>query len=46
MELVTALDSQLRFLQIQEPEQGKYFVVRMILNEGKKRHIRRLWSAI
>lgn len=46
MELVNALDSQLRFLQIQEPEQGKYFVVRMILNEGKKRHIRRLWSAI
>ena len=46
MELVTALDTQTRFLNIQEPEQGKFFVVRMILNEGKKRHIRRLWSAI
>lgn len=46
MELLNSLDTQMRFLKIQEPEQGKIFVVRMILNEGKKRHIRRLWSAI
>ncbi len=46
MELVTSLDSQLRKLGVREPEQWKIFVVRMILNEGKKRHIRRLWSSV
>ena len=47
MELVEQLDTQLRALQIMEPEaKSKLFVLRMVLNEGKKRHIRRIWSAI
>ena len=47
MEVVTQLDKQLRSLKIMEPEsKGKIFVLRMVLNEGKKRHIRRLWSSI
>lgn len=47
MEVVTQLDKQLRSLQIMEPEtKWKIFVLRITLNEGKKRHIRRLRSAI
>lgn len=46
MELITSLDTVMRFLRIEESDSSKIFVVRMILNEGKKRHIRRLWSAI
>lgn len=47
MEVVTQLDKQLRALQIMEPDtKGKIFVLRITLNEGKKRHIRRIWSSI
>ncbi len=47
MEVVTQLDKQLRSLKIMEPDtKGKIFVLRMTLNEGKKRHIRRIWSSI
>ena len=47
MEVITQLDKQLRALQIMEPDtKGKIFVLRITLNEGKKRHIRRLWSSI
>lgn len=47
MEVVTQLDKQLRSLKIMEPDtKGKIFVLRMVLNEGKKRHIRRIWSSI
>lgn len=47
MEVITQLDKQLRALQIMEPDtKGKTFVLRITLNEGKKRHIRRLWSSI
>lgn len=47
MEVIETLDTQLRALQIMEPDmKGKIFVIRMVLNEGKKRHIRRLWSSI
>ncbi len=47
MEVVTQLDKQLRSLQIMEPEtKWKIFVLRIVLNEGKKRHIRRLRSSI
>ncbi len=47
MEVITQLDKQLRALDIMEPDtKGKIFVLRIVLNEGKKRHIRRLWSSI
>lgn len=47
MEVVTQLDKQLRALKIMEPDtKGKIFVLRITLNEGKKRHIRRIWSSI
>jgi 16S rRNA U516 pseudouridylate synthase RsuA-like enzyme len=47
MEVVTQLDKQLRALKVMEPEtKWKIFVLRMVLNEGKKRHIRRLRSSI
>lgn len=47
MEVITQLDKQLRTLDIMEPDtKGKIFVLRIVLNEGKKRHIRRLWSSI
>lgn len=47
MEVITQSDKQLRALDIMEPDtKGKIFVLRIVLNEGKKRHIRRLWSSI
>ena len=47
MEVIETLDTQLRALQIMEPDtKGKIFVLRIVLNEGKKRHIRRLWSSV
>ncbi len=47
LELITKLDKEMRAIKIQEPDTtGKFFTVRIVLNEGKKRHIRRLWSAI
>lgn len=47
MEVVTQLDKQLRALKVMEPEtKWKIFVLRIVLNEGKKRHIRRLRSSI
>lgn len=46
MQLVTHFGGLVRKLGIMEPESPKLFVVRMVLNEGKKRHLRRLWSSI
>lgn len=47
MILVSEHNSELRRLRIEEPDtRSKIFVVRMVLNEGKKRHIRRIRSAI
>lgn len=47
MTLMSEYNAELRRLRIEEPDtRSKIFVVRMVLNEGKKRHIRRIRSAI
>lgn len=47
MSVITETNKLMRQLTIAEPDtKGKIFTIRMVLNEGKKRHIRRLRSSI
>ncbi len=46
LSMVTEFDDQLRSFNIGRPQGTKTLVLRIILNEGKKRHIRRLLKSI